>query len=840
MVRNRTPASRVAGTVASAAKLLESLKISTHNSSPSDIEDQLVHRTTLGRHLLTLDGAVDRCVSDLLFQHRELDRLAGVAVATDESPPSAPRFRGLRFQITLIYWGTFLPFDAWETSVEPPILVSSCLGDITHCPGKKGVDVSRVIEKQLSRVGLNCFDVCSGTGDGGGENEGHLGVHAYFENLNPGYVRRRCLPHIAWRTCDSAIRASSLDYKALAAYLCEGVTWSRLREIATKGPAEGGLMLFPDASQQCKDVFGRSPSAICDSRPDTDLTFLKLLADKEHILHQLAVKDLEQRSLSTTTRDAILSLGDVKHRIRRRILQEILERCMFLLYYNQKHPHVASSTSWDELLQRAVCEILSLDITPEVLTRFASSERALRAMQERPKTWVTLVVFQVVGDEDLVGERMEDALDFHRRVSDQAAAHLNLLFDNTYRTPWLAAKLLSKDPVVAKSAAATLLRHLVTTKPGNRTLFEDHLVNSMELWRNLEAFSKEDPPLLLWKGRGRFERLFKFLAPRFLLAPDHVLDAERIHARWQWICAAKRSLHIQSLNALLRMMFYLEHNQTFPSDEDLLPHLEAERAEHRLALGAVGPGVAHGWRSEFLYRDRFNLSGADRALVADGAAAHGAPAVPGGPFGVAWRNYLKNVLQKGFMYRVSLKPSVVLYVAENKTLAGKEDRAYEGEALGRKLALVFFEDCDGGLVRRVDRGTLGMQQQLLTLAEILQTIGGVHLPPNAERTVAETELLLESHYQNLELIRFRCTHEPAAPQVHMYTLHDEAHAETAYCMSLNADQRTKMVLARALQRNEALPEGETLQNAWGESLATLRGRTAHLFPPPAAPAVPAP
>ena len=191
---------------------------------------------------------------------------------------------------------------------------------------------------------------------------------------------------------------------------------------------------------------------------------------------------------------------------------------------------------------------------------------------------------------------------------------------------------------------------------------------------------------------------------------------------------------------------------------------------------------------------------------------------------------MKNVLQKGFMYRVSLNPSVVLYVAENKTLAGKEDRAYEGEALGRSLALVFFEDCDGGLVRRVERGTLGMQQQLLTLAEVLQTIGGVNLPPNVERTAAETELLLESHYQNLELIRFRCTHEPAAPHVHMYTLHDEAHAETAYCMSLKADQRTKMVLARALQHNGALAEGETLQKAWGESIATLRGRTAHLFP----------
>ena len=50
---------------------------------------------------------------------------------------------------------------------------------------------------------------------------------------------------------------------------------------------------------------------------------------------------------------------------------------------------------------------------------------------------------------------------------------------------------------------------------------------------------------------------------------------------------------------------------------------------------------------------------------------------------------MKSVFQKGFMYRVSCNPSVVLYVAENKTLAGKEDRAYEGEAMGRKMVLVF-------------------------------------------------------------------------------------------------------------------------------------------------------
>ena len=41
---------------------------------------------------------------------------------------------------------------------------------------------------------------------------------------------------------------------------------------------------------------------------------------------------------------------------------------------------------------------------------------------------------------------------------------------------------------------------------------------------------------------------------------------------------------------------------------------------------------------------------------------------------------------------------MVLYVAENKTLAGKEDRTYEGEAQGRKLAVVLFEDMGQDLI----------------------------------------------------------------------------------------------------------------------------------------------
>ena len=112
-------------------------------------------------------------------------------MATDESPPKAPRFRGLRFQITCLYLGFIPHVREWARSTSPPIQCIAMLADIQHCPGKKGTDVSRVIEKQLNRVGLNCYDVVAGTGGGGGENEGSSGIHSHFEGLSPGYVRHR-------------------------------------------------------------------------------------------------------------------------------------------------------------------------------------------------------------------------------------------------------------------------------------------------------------------------------------------------------------------------------------------------------------------------------------------------------------------------------------------------------------------------------------------------------------------------------------------------------------------------------------------------------------------------
>ena len=468
-------------------------------------------------------------------------------------------------------------------------------------------------------------------------------------------------------------------------------------------------------------------------------------------------------------------------------------------------------------------------------------------MDPAPMTWVHLAILQVVGEQDLAVERLEEGLTLHSAIADQAAAHLNLVGDNTFRTPWLAAKLLSSDKNLAKASAASLATHLATTRPGNRTAFEEHLFTKDNLRTCIEDFSHEEPAALLWHADGKYECLFKFLAPRFLLAPDHVLDAERVHARWQWACHQSRSNKMPNLNATLRLKHYMENNQSMPSTEELLPHLKAEAQEHRAAVRAVDDDVALGMRSAWVYRHRFNLVGPAGDIVGLGGPAPVAPAPvapAGGPWALAWRNYIKSVFTKGYMYKVSCNPSIALHVAENKTLAGREERAYEGEALGRKVAFVMFEAMPGGggLVRRVHRDSDGVQQLLMSIAEVLQTLRPLAVPVDPGRAPAQTELLLEALYEHLEILRFSRTVEHAAGEMHVYSLGEEVNAEIALVCEVPEEQRTKMMLARCLQRNDLLLPGESLQNAWGLQHRVLAARAAHLLPaaPVAAPAPVAP
>ena len=183
---------------------------------------------------------------------------------------------------------------------------------------------------------------------------------------------------------------------------------------------------------------------------------------------------------------------------------------------------------------------------------------------------------------------------------------------------------------------------------------------------------------------------------------------------------------------------------------------------------------------------------------------------------------------------IDFNPESLLYVMENKSLAGKEDKATEGAATGRKLVVSLFEEGPDGFTYRVDQEGSALKPQLLSIAEILQSLGFA-LPPDPDRTTAETELLLEPQYLQLTIRRCTCTLVTEAPQVHVYSLTDEVDAEHALALELQQESRTNMVLARLLERQDALEDDETLERAWAKNLPALQGRAVPFLPALAAP-----
>ena len=188
------------------------------------------------------------------------------------------------------------------------------------------------------------------------------------------------------------------------------------------------------------------------------------------------------------------------------------------------------------------------------------------------------------------------------------------------RTTWPAASLLHHDPATAQAAANQLQEHLLQTAPGRRTPFETSLADSDTYMANLREVLNAAQPCLIWQRHGAYKPLFRFLALRFLLALDQVLDVEGTHARWQWVCGQNRGLSLVSLHATLRLTKFLgRHGQEFPDPEVLAPLLEDERAHlcRHIAQIDVEDDVAPGWRSKAHYMGRFNLRAADLDLLGE-------------------------------------------------------------------------------------------------------------------------------------------------------------------------------------------------------------------------------
>jgi hypothetical protein len=587
-------------------------------------------RQTLGRHCLLLDEAVDEYFKAFLDSQRGIS-FFGASFASDESPPAGSRFSGYRFQVTYLYVPWVADPSTWDRCDRPPIKVEPYLLDVCHCPGKDGSTVMGVITKQLSRVGLSILDIASGCGDGGGENEGVQGVHRTLELAQPSYIRRRCLGHISWRVADAGIDfmgTLSKDVLALNTYLHEGITWRRLQSIATQPLAAGGLALMRESSETFKSMFGVAPGSILDGRPETESHFLLWLIPRESTLVKCIERDLDDRSLADTAKTGLRTLQDPLGKVRRAISAELLERALYLFRWGKLHKRIATETTFNDLLQRCMGIITSMFIDDQFMMRFGLERADLVAANLLGRTWVDVLIHIMVEDEQLRHDCGPEIYQFQQGMTTRISTHLQLTMENVARFSWLLGALLQSNPTGAQAAARSCLLYLLTNKTTNP--LAGYIAANETLMQQLTLFADAPVATCLWQAGGRYKDLFIFIGIRFISCPDHVLDCEGIHSRWQWLEKGKRNVKLKMLNSILRLSSYVNHHGDLPALDSLIPYIQHIRQQLRERYDQVmnQGDVAAGLRIEWVYKDRFNLGLADLNLLRDPAPRHSGSSSP--------------------------------------------------------------------------------------------------------------------------------------------------------------------------------------------------------------------
>jgi hypothetical protein len=696
-----------------------------------------------------------------------------------------------------------------------PFFRDNSLLDIVNVPGKTGADVLSALEKQLARIGMYKSDIISGCGDGGGENEGTLGIHNLLSVSNSDYVKHRCLPHFGWRTNKAGANKMPHydDTKALNSYLRQGVTWSRLSSLAVQPVAAGGLAMFRENSPEHVAIFGTQPPKVIDDRPETDADWLDWLLPKQSVLVPLIEADLASRKLKGDDgQQGLSTLKDKRACMLRHIDLVMMKKSMFMYYWTKKHNHVAACTQFASLVDKTVDAITSTRVTQDVLDALHLSRGDLETMGMHDETtlhWIEVAICLVPGvGRDDVDDILSDAMEYHKSISLAMSSHVRTTADGIVRY-YLPAAILSKDPTVARVTARLFHSHLLRQNARTATPFETAVLNDSTLMTQLGKFCDVDPPILLWKGCGIFKELFHFLAVRYLSCPDHVLDCEGVHALWKWIELNKRGVSFKMLNAILKSQFYLRsHAGEFPDQDELNPCLLSVIKGHLRQVNAVRASgeVAIGATSRHIYASRFNLRGSDIDLLKQAARAD--PELENDRDArTAWSNYVRFIFDVNHFYVVNESGHQdAKYFLIAKVQAAPSTRIVrEGETKGRKLAIAWFEavseDADGLHVRPVAGRLGGLELVSLSVAEISKA-SGIYPVLAADATPADEEARHELGFLNHEVLHFESTRNTDAECPWGFTLSNPTNIEEYTFASRPLQKLTKMALSRHLQRSE--------------------------------------
>ena len=806
----------VGNTLADADKLLHLLRTGSSVEAES-AANKLHGNKALRYHALYLDEAIDIWTQQRVAAARENGSIKGFSFCSDESPPSMHRFMGFRFQVTYLYWLNFFPVEQWEKpeyDTQPPFERERHLTDLRHCAGKGGTDTLACIEIQMATKGFYRMEAVSGTGDGGGENEGTHGVHALLEATNDAYVKRRCCGHFAWRI--SANVESDLELSKVQAinnYLTDGMTWSRCKSIACQPASSGGLALMKEGSREWKQVFDKDPPKMMDQRPECTYSFLKWLIHRQAILAQLCERDLTQRTLSEPWAKATLDTLKNKTECAFRFISCIfMQKSLYLYYFAKSKEYIAEHTNFKDIIEKAATIIWDIRVDKYVMEILQISQQDLDDQGWNANTQITWMEMCLYSCDGISPSEVPDLLpqyeQAHFKIATSMSTYVRQVAANM-ETSYRAAGILSTNPVAAQLAAKTYMQHLKDHKfRDDSHKFDKQVFDNATLMEQLEHFGSRDVPVLVWRDNGKYKDLFYFLAMRYVAQPDSVLPCEGVHAQWQWIALQRRNISLKLLNALLKLWSYIRWNKGFPPMDELLPIIQNVRRGLALrcqqirsdacAAGDTTLGVENS-----LYAKRFNLNYSDLTLLkASLTAAVGVP----NTVKTAWEVYIRRVMATNCFYRLTLLTGDLYFLVGSSKSFAYRDAPATGEAQGRTLAICFFqkleESMNGVLVEPVDEHASSLKLQLLTLADICRACGDHRAVPDSY-TARDLEIELEQDFFKHDVLKYDAlqTSGDFDKQFH-FTLSNGQFAEDLYFETTARSDLKKMCLARALQRRE--------------------------------------
>ena len=392
-------------------------------------------------------------------------------------------------------------------------------------------------------------------------------------------------------------------------------------------------------------------------------------------------------------------------------------------------------------------------------------------------------------------------------------------------------RLLSTNPEQAQVASRELLTHLTKLRPNQCSLFEGAFLNNDTLMLQLSTYAEDINPECIWRKNGAFKDLFKFIADRFLGAPDHVLGCESTHACWKILEVGRRGMTFKLLNALVKLRHYTFSNGSIPSFADIQENMNEIVRGYAARYTALmeDPTVAPRCWAHLIFGERFNLRAIDQAVIHDNDSDNDtdddvdAPV----PSDVAWSNYIRFLFQPGHMYQfTSLNASRFMYVTENKSVAYRDTiRAHQ--AIGRSINIVWYEFANDdarmdehmiateALVQPCNDQSDGLPMQGMSLAEISLTAGFYPdvAPTDTDRDV---ELKHEPHIISHNIVMLQSRLVQLSTQNPWNMIVDIASAvdvEEYSFQQRDLSSLTKMALARALQIRDNLTAGDRVR-AW--------------------------